>query len=236
MVRVCAIIGCINSTRLLNAWYIQLCDVHGLKNGSCICHPPFTLFPFPSEKQQPEKRKHWIRMVNRKDKDGGDWQPKSYDRICSRHFKEREPTDSWPVPTENVGYQIPSSASKSPRQPPKEKSPHSQVLQEAKAKRKHKRDLPSTSRSVEDVDIKLEDAEDEIETPPMKKTFQNRNDHDYVKSTSKSDCLQCRGKEEHIQNLDTIIMKLRNQLKEQEAKSKHQHSRFKISKKSNKIR
>ena len=99
MVRICGITGCSNSTYKLDKWYSQLCKIHGLKFGSCVCKPPFVLFPFPLEKKKPDRRRKWIKVVNRKSTTGQNWAPTYQDRICSRHFKDGEPSETWPDPT-----------------------------------------------------------------------------------------------------------------------------------------
>ena len=64
--RNCAVFGCTNSWRQLDSWMRQPCQQHGcLKgSGSCICAPPFILYPFPSSRY-PERRQAWIRNIKR---------------------------------------------------------------------------------------------------------------------------------------------------------------------------
>ena len=56
--RNCVAIGCPNSGQRLGKWAATTCELHGCNNGSstCDCQPPFKLFPFPTEKKNPERR------------------------------------------------------------------------------------------------------------------------------------------------------------------------------------
>jgi hypothetical protein len=46
--------------------------------------PPVTLFPFPTEKKDQERRQRWIKNINRKDANTGKlWNPTYNDRVCS---------------------------------------------------------------------------------------------------------------------------------------------------------
>ncbi|XP_034026345.1 mitochondrial import inner membrane translocase subunit Tim21 isoform X2 [Thalassophryne amazonica] len=105
---ICAVQGCSNGKYKLDKWKLNACDVHpGTKKGcgSCICPPPFVLYPFPTERKDPNARKHWIRLINRKDiKTGKNWMPRHFSRVCSVHFPDGSPTDTHPYPTLNLGY------------------------------------------------------------------------------------------------------------------------------------
>jgi len=103
----CAVVGCHNGTYKLERWKKEMCNIHRVNKGcgSCICDPPFILFPFPTQTKNSHARNLWIRQVNRKDKIHGKiWLPKPYDRICSDHFKDKQPSEKHPYPTENMGY------------------------------------------------------------------------------------------------------------------------------------
>ena len=105
----CAVVGCYNGSYKLKQWRSELCDEHCSNKGcgSCVCSPPFELFPFPTEKRKPATRKVWIQQINRKNvKSGKIWLPRSYDRVCSVHFKDKQPTEDHPFPTENLGLQL----------------------------------------------------------------------------------------------------------------------------------
>lgn len=136
MVRIYANFGCGNKTKHIDKWLAQLCEVHGLMLGSCVCKPPFSLFPFQSEKKHPYRRQAWVKLVNRKGTDGKNWKPQTYCRICSKHFRDGEPTELNPDPTELLGYDLISTSSKGklPRKPPlKRCSPStSEKLEKAK--------------------------------------------------------------------------------------------------------
>ncbi|KAJ8029742.1 hypothetical protein HOLleu_29214 [Holothuria leucospilota] len=106
MVRKCAVRKCSNGLRQLNKWREQDCSIHGSKYGRCICHQPFYLFGFPSEARDANARKEWIKLVNRRDKNGDVWQPKAQDRVCSEHFIDKEPTPKNPYPTLKLGYSL----------------------------------------------------------------------------------------------------------------------------------
>ena len=56
--RNCVVIGCPNSRQRLGKWAATTCELHGCNNGSSICdsQPLFKLFPFPTEKKNPERR------------------------------------------------------------------------------------------------------------------------------------------------------------------------------------
>ena len=138
-------IGCSNSVHKIDKWYTRLCEEHGVKFGSCICQPPFQLFPFPAGNKDPVGRRRWTKLVNRRTLSGSNWQPKAHDRICSEHFKNGEPTKEWPDPTEKLGYLVPvQSSSKSPRNPPKERSAY---IPRKRASKRKMEDSPSTSET-----------------------------------------------------------------------------------------
>lgn len=99
MGRICAVIGCSNSTFKLDKWYSQLCDRHGLKYGACVCTPSFVPFPFPLQNKDADGRRRWIKAINRKLPNGKNWQPTYGDRVCSYHFRDGQPSAAWPDPT-----------------------------------------------------------------------------------------------------------------------------------------
>ena len=77
--RNCAVFGCGNSGARLKKWMSVPCSVHECNQGAsqCDCAPPFTLFLFPTQLHDSERRQQWIKLVNRKDEKGRNWQPKS---------------------------------------------------------------------------------------------------------------------------------------------------------------
>jgi len=108
-VALCAVVGCHNSYYNLERWKQKYCDTHGSKMGigNCTCLPPFQLFPFPTERKDPEGRKIWIKYVSKKDTGTGKiWFPKEHSRICSDHFVDGKPTIEHPYPSLNVGHDI----------------------------------------------------------------------------------------------------------------------------------
>ncbi|XP_028141912.1 uncharacterized protein LOC114335821 [Diabrotica virgifera virgifera] len=64
MVNICCVFNCANNS----------------KNSKC------NFYRFPIIAHKSEKRRRWIRAINRKNGDGSDWTPKPSDRICSAHF------------------------------------------------------------------------------------------------------------------------------------------------------
>lgn len=72
---------------------------------SCSCQPPFTLFPFPTEKKDPYGRQAWANVVSRVDATTGMmWMPNPDDRVCSDHFVQGKPTAANPNPSINLGH------------------------------------------------------------------------------------------------------------------------------------
>lgn len=109
--RYCSVAGCHNSEVGLKKWRDGFCNIHQINYGigRCICEPPFRLFPFPTELQDPEGRQRWIKNVNRQDpKTGKIWIPSISGRICSKHFVDSEPSLSNPNPTLFMGHSEPS--------------------------------------------------------------------------------------------------------------------------------
>ena len=104
--RNCCVVGCANSGARLEKWMAQVCTNHEclLGQGRCDCPPPFTLFPFPTEKRDESGRLRWQRLINRKDAMGKNWKPSAHSRLCSMHFIDGKPTDEHPDPTLYLGY------------------------------------------------------------------------------------------------------------------------------------
>ena len=98
----CVVVGCPNSGKRLNKWAKQTCTVHACLNGThtCDCEPPFKLFPFPTEKKDSERRRRWAENIKREIRKGKVWTPKNSSRVCSVHFKDGQPTNENPDPTE----------------------------------------------------------------------------------------------------------------------------------------
>ena len=104
--RNCCIHGCHNSGVILQKWRgsANARYKNGTKRQFCECLEPFRLIPFPSQNKQPELRKEWTQIVNRRQADNKSkiWHPNDDSRICSDHF---ESTNSV-LPTLNLGYDI----------------------------------------------------------------------------------------------------------------------------------
>ena len=115
----CAVFGCADSRYTLRKWGKQVCTEHaGLAKKDCSCIPPFTLHWFPSVLKNGDRRKEWIRLVNRTTNRGGKWSPGQSDMVCSEHFVDGFPTAENPNPTIKLGYEKPA---KKPRQEPQRK-------------------------------------------------------------------------------------------------------------------
>ena len=81
--RICAVVGCSSSTYQLQKWRKGFCTSHNCHRTSqdCTCPDLFQLYPFPTLKGDPEKRKEWVKSINRKNpKTGKNWQPSEDDR------------------------------------------------------------------------------------------------------------------------------------------------------------
>lgn len=226
MGRICAAIGCPNSTFKLGKWYTQLCEVHGLTFGSCVCKPPFQLFPFPTKTKDTEARKRWTKLINRKTKGGSNWQPTSESRICSAHFKESEPTASFPDPTENLGYDIsnPSFAPKRklPRNPPTCRLPYSGIPKR-KYTKTDKTEEVSTSKS-DDRKVEYDLSEIEYVQLPANKMH---TDHDYV-DVIQSKCEGCSEKDIKLKKMKGRIKKLEQSLKVSNTKNQNKNVCHKV--------
>ena len=84
-------------------WYVCVCaqptiscvDKVKIRNqifsiSSCL---HYRLFPFPTEKKNPEKLSNWKQLLNRQELEGGGlWEPSKDSHICGRHFVDGEPT------------------------------------------------------------------------------------------------------------------------------------------------
>ena len=116
--RNCVVIGCPNSGQRLGKWAAPTCELHGCNNGSsmCDCQPPFKLFPFPTEKKNPERRLQWAKNISRSSLNGTLWMPNKDSRVCNLHFVDGEPTAENPDPTLQLGHNKKTRASK--RSPP----------------------------------------------------------------------------------------------------------------------
>nr|XP_047129577.1 uncharacterized protein LOC124809504 [Hydra vulgaris] len=62
------------------------------------------LFPFPTILKCSIKRNIWIKLINRKTKEGKYCEPSKNSCVCSNHFVDQEPSIEFPNPTLNLGY------------------------------------------------------------------------------------------------------------------------------------
>ncbi len=131
---ICAFTHCSNSTYTLKIWRETECYEHLTKREKCPRSPPFYLFPFPMESNDPETRKEWIKAVNRKDpKTKKNWQPSEDSRVCSVHFPEGRPTEDFPSPVVNISATGNGKAVKRKRPPPpKSRAPYQKKVKSAK--------------------------------------------------------------------------------------------------------
>uniref|UniRef100_A0AAV2LP33 THAP-type domain-containing protein n=1 Tax=Knipowitschia caucasica TaxID=637954 RepID=A0AAV2LP33_KNICA len=141
----------------------EFCPVHECNKGTsrCICDPPYVLIPFPTERKDPERRVAWIKLMNRKNiKTGKNWAPDKNSRVCSMHFADGAPSRSFPNPTLNLGYPVPSTSTGKKRAPPKPRTPvtvraskrqklniQSPSTEDAQNRGTSKEDTPKTSGS-----------------------------------------------------------------------------------------
>ncbi|KAM7430634.1 hypothetical protein ABFA07_018677 [Porites harrisoni] len=122
--RNCVVLGCPNSGQRLGKWAATTCELHGCNNGSsmCDCQPPFKLFPFPTEKKNPERRLQWAKNISRNSLNGTLWMPNKDSRVCNLHFVDGEPTAENPDPTLQLGHSKKTRASKRPPPTPRDNS------------------------------------------------------------------------------------------------------------------
>ncbi|XP_078662112.1 uncharacterized protein LOC144906066 [Branchiostoma floridae x Branchiostoma belcheri] len=209
--KLCAVVQCSNSTYQLEKWKSETCQKHSTKNGldCCDCRPPFTLFPFPTDKKDSDGRRRWNKLMNKTDvKTKKNWMNKPYDRVCSRHFPDGKPTKAHPDPILHLGYTRPSSDQKlTPKRPP----PSQRVA------------IPGPSEKKPRIESVNE--EDVLMTPIAKA----EHDHTYTyKCDCREDC-DCQGcfskqkrinlLEDRVQELEQEVMSLKTQQEKSEKKS-----------------
>ena len=68
--RNCVVMRCPNSGQRLGKWAAATCELHGC---NCDCQPPFKLFPFPTEKKNPERRLPAITMGKKYKQEQFEW-------------------------------------------------------------------------------------------------------------------------------------------------------------------
>uniref|UniRef100_A0A7M5UG70 THAP-type domain-containing protein n=1 Tax=Clytia hemisphaerica TaxID=252671 RepID=A0A7M5UG70_9CNID len=103
--RTCAVVGCKSSDYRFSKWEDEWCDLHQTtySNSVCTCLPPFQLFTFPTERENPEARMIWRELINRREPSNKNllWSPSRHkqSRVCSVHFPDGMPTKTNPHPT-----------------------------------------------------------------------------------------------------------------------------------------
>ena len=67
-IRICAVVGCSSSAYQLQKWRKGFCTSHNCHRTSqdCTCPDLFQLYPCPTFKGDPEKRKEWVKSINQK--------------------------------------------------------------------------------------------------------------------------------------------------------------------------
>ena len=104
----CVVTGCSNGAYRLKKWKEELCNEHDCKRKdlNCCCPAPFKMYPFPTKKKNPEARSSWIKLINRLEPGSKNqfFIPSKDSRVCSKHFKDGEPTEQKPYPSEYLGY------------------------------------------------------------------------------------------------------------------------------------
>ncbi len=104
----CAVFNCTNSQYRIRQWKKEACQKHdGLPHKECPCPQPFTLHTFPSVLLNSDKRREWIRLMNRTTVKNSAWCPGKSDVVCSDHFIDKRPTLANPNPVLNLGYEKP---------------------------------------------------------------------------------------------------------------------------------
>ena len=120
--RNCSVVGCGNSGTRIKKWMMQLCPTHQCNQGACNCPPPFIMFTFPTKMRDNERRRRWIKAVNRNGENGKNWEPNDNACVCSNHFSDGRPTDQNPDPTMNLGYGLLCKQTKA-KKPPRPRTP-----------------------------------------------------------------------------------------------------------------
>jgi len=60
----CVVVGCTNSQKKLHCWGQEICEDHDIKHTDCPCLVPYKLHCLPKDD---EKRRSWLKEINRKD-------------------------------------------------------------------------------------------------------------------------------------------------------------------------
>lgn len=74
----CAVIGCYNSSKKMQNWKINPCEIHSPKlHCECVCLQPWKLHRFPGRADDNKSRRKWISNIHRKD-----YEPNDNSRVC----------------------------------------------------------------------------------------------------------------------------------------------------------
>ena len=106
----CVFAGCPNSRKRLNKWAKQNCSCMFKRDKYLRLRATIQAFPFPTEKKDSEGRRGWTEKIKREIRKGKVWIPKNFSRVCSVHFKNGQPTNENPDPTEDFGYNFNSQS------------------------------------------------------------------------------------------------------------------------------
>ena len=132
--RICAFTHCSNGTYQLEKWKAATCEQHQVKHGMCPCPQPFQLYPFPTQRKNPQQRLQWINAVKREDPVTKKlWVPKVDDRICSKHFENNERNSLCPNPCINLGHKTDVKKRPPPRDRvlPEQKKPNNDTISDS---------------------------------------------------------------------------------------------------------
>ena len=167
---------------------------------------PFTLHSFLTVRKDPDTRRRWTQLLNRKGEGTHtNWQPKRFSRVCSLHFPDDHPILENPYPTLLLGYATASSATRN-RKPPKERLPtpsHSQT-NETQATEQYNETQAREQYAPQDPPV----VEDDIETVCIEES--HLVDHSY--SHTSSGCQNCNNQNKDIKNLKYENKKLQESI------------------------
>ena len=62
------------------------------------------MYPFPTKKKNPEARSSWIKLILEPGSKNQFFIPSKDSRVCPKHFKDGEPTEQNPYPSDYLGY------------------------------------------------------------------------------------------------------------------------------------
>ena len=143
-------------------------------------------------------------------KKGNNWQPCSYDRVCSEHFIEGTPTDEHPYPVLNMGHE---KIRKKRRRSPKHRSPsHVRRVKRTKPEETDVSETENLDVTPENFDGSSADCVDSSPIP-------DAHDHEYHYKSS-ADCQSCFDKQMTINHLIERITELEERLQDEMNRNK----------------